>query len=216
MTERSCVNNSSVSLIGRVKNQRRGASVMTGTKSSCCGHTFSSIFCQTWRHRIMIMMASRMTMMATKQPIRILVLLSSTLCVGSSPGRQRDKIGNKNNCIFNCFKLMAIISQCHTVILVKSSWTVTKAPKQKSIYSTCLHFQKRYSRGHHCIFKHSTLIERALFKHGGVWVAKPTTSSPAVMRDRTLQYILGQGYGHYLPGWMPVVWPRLRGTKEVL
>lgn len=47
--------------------------------------TFSSIFCQTCRHRMMTMMASKMAMMATKQPIRILVLLSSTLWVGSSP-----------------------------------------------------------------------------------------------------------------------------------
>lgn len=47
--------------------------------------TFSIIFCQTCRHSMIIMMANRMTIMATKQPIRILVLLSSVLWVGSSP-----------------------------------------------------------------------------------------------------------------------------------
>lgn len=46
--------------------------------------TFSSIFCHTCLHRMMTMMATRMKMMATKQPIRIRVLLSSTLWVGSS------------------------------------------------------------------------------------------------------------------------------------
>lgn len=47
--------------------------------------TFSIIFCQTCRHSMIIMMANRMTIMATKQPIRIRVLLSSVLWVGSSP-----------------------------------------------------------------------------------------------------------------------------------
>lgn len=49
--------------------------------------TFSSIFCQTCLHRMMTMIAIRMAMIATKQPIRILVLLSSTLWVGSSPNQ---------------------------------------------------------------------------------------------------------------------------------
>lgn len=41
--------------------------------------TFSSIFCQTCRHRMMTMMVNRMAIIATRQPIRILVLLSSIL-----------------------------------------------------------------------------------------------------------------------------------------
>lgn len=45
--------------------------------------TFSSIFCQNCLQRMMTMMAKRMKMMATKQPIRIRVLLSSTLSIGS-------------------------------------------------------------------------------------------------------------------------------------
>ena len=45
--------------------------------------TFSSIFCQNCLQRMMTMMAKRMKMMATKQPIRIRVLLSSTLSMGS-------------------------------------------------------------------------------------------------------------------------------------
>lgn len=45
--------------------------------------TFSSIFCQNCRHSMMTMMATRMKMMATRHPIRMRVLLSSTLRVGS-------------------------------------------------------------------------------------------------------------------------------------
>ena len=45
--------------------------------------TFSSIFCQNCRHRMMTMMATRMKMIATRHPIRMRVLLSSILSVGS-------------------------------------------------------------------------------------------------------------------------------------
>lgn len=41
---------------------------------------------------MMTMMATRMKMMATKQPIRIRVLLSSTLWVGSS-SKEREQTG---------------------------------------------------------------------------------------------------------------------------
>ena len=49
--------------------------------------TFSSIFCHTWRQRMMTMIVIKIAMMATKHPIRIRVLLSSTLWVGSSPAK---------------------------------------------------------------------------------------------------------------------------------
>lgn len=47
--------------------------------------TFSKTFCQTCLQSMMMMMATKMKMMATKQPIRIRVLLSSTLWTGLSP-----------------------------------------------------------------------------------------------------------------------------------
>lgn len=69
--------------------------------------TFSSIFCHTCLHRMMTMMATRMKMMATRQPIRMRVLLSSTLCVGSSSGKT-DK--RENSLFFSCTIMLILCS----------------------------------------------------------------------------------------------------------
>lgn len=67
-------------------------------RPSGCELTFSSIFCHTCLHRMIMMMATRMNMMATRQPIRMRVLLSSTLWVGSSSGVRREA---KNTSLFS-------------------------------------------------------------------------------------------------------------------
>lgn len=54
--------------------------------------TFSSIFCQNCRHSMMTMMATRMKMIATRHPIRMRVLLSSTLSVGSGRRGQQEQV----------------------------------------------------------------------------------------------------------------------------
>lgn len=53
--------------------------------------TFSSIFCQNCLQSMMTMMATRMKMIATRHPIKIRVLLSSILSVGSAQRRRQQE-----------------------------------------------------------------------------------------------------------------------------